>query len=64
MYEIENDIITKVIAIGEMQSLVKISVIDNQQMVVQFLNGSRPIEKRAREKLQHIYLNGLILITI
>ncbi|MFM9533783.1 DNA-3-methyladenine glycosylase [Lysinibacillus sp. IITD104] len=51
MYEIENDIITKVIAIGEMQSLVKISVIDNQQMVVQFLNGSRPIEKRAREKI-------------
>ena len=54
LYEIENNIITKVIAIGEMQSLVQISVIDNQQMVVQFLNGSRPIEKREREKLQHI----------
>lgn len=51
LYEIENNIITKVIAIGEMQSLVQISVIDNQQMVVQFLNGSRPIEKREREKI-------------
>ena len=51
LYEIENNIITKVIAIGEMQSLVQISVIDNQQMVVQFLNGSMPIEKREREKI-------------
>lgn len=51
LYEIENNILTKVIAIGEMQSLVQISVIDNQQMVVQFLNGSRPIEKREREKI-------------
>lgn len=51
LYEIENNIITKVIAIGEMLSLVQISVIDNQQMVVQFLNGSRPIEKREREKI-------------
>lgn len=51
LYEIENNIITKVIAIGEMQSLVQISVIDNQQMVVQFLNGSRPIEKGEREKI-------------
>lgn len=51
MYEIENDIIIKVIAIGEMQSLVQISVIDNQQMVVQFLNDSRPIEKWEREKI-------------
>lgn len=51
LYEIENNILTKVIAIGEMQSLVQISVIDNQQMVVQFLNGSRPIEKGEREKI-------------
>nr|WP_237497293.1 DNA-3-methyladenine glycosylase [Lysinibacillus sp. HST-98] len=51
MYEIENDIIIKVIAIGEMQSLVQISVIDNQQMVVQFLNDSRPIEKWEQEKI-------------
>lgn len=51
MYEIENDIITKVIAIDEIQSLVQISVIDNQQMVVQFLNDSRPIEKWEREEI-------------
>nr|WP_255601750.1 DNA-3-methyladenine glycosylase [Lysinibacillus sp. K60] len=51
MYEIENDIIIKVIAIGEMQSLVQISVIDNQQMVVQFLNDSRPIEKWERQEI-------------
>lgn len=51
MYAIESDIITKVIAIGEMQSLVQISVIDNQQMIVQFLNDSRPIEKWEREKI-------------
>lgn len=51
MYEIENNIIIKMIAIGEMQSLVQISVIDNQQMVVQFLNDSRPIEKWEREKI-------------
>lgn len=50
MYEIENDIITKVIAIGEIRSLVQVSVINNKQMVVQFLNDSRPIEKWKRGK--------------
>ncbi|UNT57819.1 DNA-3-methyladenine glycosylase 2 family protein [Lysinibacillus capsici] len=34
-----------------MQSLVQISVIDNQQMVVQFLNDSRPIEKWERQEI-------------
>lgn len=51
MYEIENDIITKVIAIGEIRSLVQVSVINNKQMVVQFLNDSRPIEKWEREEI-------------
>lgn len=51
MYEIENDIITKLIAIGETRSLVQVSVIDNKQMVVQFLNDSRPIEKWQREEI-------------
>lgn len=51
MYEIENDIITKVIAIEEIQSLVQISVIDNQQMIVQFLNDSRPFEQWKREAI-------------
>lgn len=51
MYEIENDIITKVIAIGEIQSLVQISVIDNQQMIVQFLNDSKPFDQWKREAI-------------
>jgi DNA-3-methyladenine glycosylase II len=51
MYEIENDRITKVIAIGEIRSLVQISVINNKQMVVQFLNDSRPIEKWKQEDI-------------
>lgn len=51
MYEIENDIITKVIAVGEVRSLVQISVINNKQMAVQFLNDSRPIEKWKREEI-------------
>jgi DNA-3-methyladenine glycosylase II len=51
MYEIENDIITKVIAIGEIRSLVQVSVINNKQMLVQFLNDARPIEKWKREEI-------------
>ncbi|MCY1105985.1 DNA glycosylase [Shouchella clausii] len=51
MYEIENDIITRMIAIGEIRFLIQISVIDNKQMVVQFLNDSRPTEKWQREKI-------------
>ncbi|MCY8929846.1 DNA-3-methyladenine glycosidase II [Bacillus subtilis] len=51
MYEIENNIITKVIAIGEIRSLVQVSVINNKQMVVQFLNDSRPVEQWKREEI-------------
>ena len=51
MYEIENDIITKVIAIRDIRSLIQVSVRDNKQMVVQFLNDSRPIEKCKREEI-------------
>ncbi|MFJ7887105.1 DNA glycosylase [Lysinibacillus xylanilyticus] len=51
MYEIENDTITKIIAIGENRSLVQVSVINNEQMVVQFLNESRPSEKWQREEI-------------
>jgi len=55
MYEIENDTITKVIAIEEIRSLVQVSVI-NKQMVVQFLNDTRPIEKWKREEIvKYIY---------
>lgn len=51
MYTIENDVITKVIAIGENRSLVQINVMNNKQMNVQFLNDSRPIEKWKREEI-------------
>ncbi|MED3549715.1 DNA-3-methyladenine glycosylase [Cytobacillus praedii] len=51
MYEIENDIITKVIAIKEIRSLVQVSINNNKQMVVQFLNESRPNEKWKREEI-------------
>ncbi|MXV41808.1 DNA-3-methyladenine glycosidase II [Bacillus subtilis] len=51
MFEIENNIITKVIAIGEIRSLVQVSVINNKQMVVQFLNESRPVEQWKREEI-------------
>jgi DNA-3-methyladenine glycosylase II len=51
MYEIENETITKVIAIGEIRPLVQIIVINNKQMVVHFLNDSIPIEKWQREKI-------------
>lgn len=51
MHEIENEIISKVIAIGEIRSLVQVSVNNNKQMVVQFLNDSRPIQKWKREEI-------------
>ncbi len=51
MYEIENDSITKVITIGEIRSLVQINVINNKQMIVQFLNESSPIERRKCEEI-------------
>ncbi|MCI1696843.1 DNA-3-methyladenine glycosylase family protein [Aneurinibacillus aneurinilyticus] len=51
MYEIENSIITRVIAIGEIRFLVQVSVIDNKQMVVQFPSDSRPTEEWQREEI-------------
>lgn len=51
MYEIENNIMTKVITIGKIQSLVQISIINNKQMVIQFLNDSKPIEKWKRQEI-------------
>ncbi|WP_336634599.1 DNA-3-methyladenine glycosylase [Lysinibacillus fusiformis] len=51
MYEIENDSITKVISIGGIRSLVQINVINNKQMIVQFLNESSPIERWQREEI-------------
>ncbi|WP_431810901.1 DNA-3-methyladenine glycosylase family protein [Lysinibacillus sp. FW12] len=56
MYAIENDVITKVIAIAEIRSLVQINVMNNKQMNVHLLNDSRPIEKWKREEVvNYIY---------
>jgi len=51
MYEIENDSIIKVIAVGEIRYLVQVNVIKNKQMIVQFLNESRPIERWQLEQV-------------
>jgi DNA-3-methyladenine glycosylase II len=42
MYEIEKDKITRAIAIGDTRTLLQLQFTDNQQMVVQFLEDSRP----------------------
>jgi DNA-3-methyladenine glycosylase II len=41
MYKIENEIITRVIAIGKIQTLVQIKVIDNKQMIVHPISGTK-----------------------
>ncbi|MBS4192671.1 DNA-3-methyladenine glycosylase 2 family protein [Bacillus sp. FJAT-49705] len=51
MYEIEDGIITKVIAIGEIRSLVRINIIENKQMLIQFINDSRPTKSRQLEEI-------------
>ncbi len=42
MYEVDNDIIRRVIAIGETQTLVEIEGIDNKLLKVHFLGGTQP----------------------
>jgi DNA-3-methyladenine glycosylase II len=51
MYKIENDIITRVIATCEIQTLVQIYVIDNKQMIVHFLGDFSPIEQWQRDEV-------------
>jgi DNA-3-methyladenine glycosylase II len=51
MYEIENDSITRVIPIEKNWYLVQLNVIDNKQMVVQFLGDSKPTEEWQREEI-------------
>lgn len=51
MYEIENDIIRRVIAIGEIQTLVQLKVIDNKQMIVHPLAGTKLDETRQRTEV-------------
>ncbi|WP_249366774.1 DNA-3-methyladenine glycosylase family protein [Neobacillus rhizophilus] len=42
MFEVENGIITRAVAVGERQALVQIHVNDRNQMIVQFLKDIRP----------------------
>ncbi len=42
MFEVENEIITRVIVLGEMRFLVQLQVNERNQMIVQFLGDSRP----------------------
>ncbi|WP_066071308.1 DNA-3-methyladenine glycosylase family protein [Neobacillus soli] len=51
MFEVENEIITRVIAVKEVRTLVKIYVNDYNQMIVQFLNDSRPRNKSERAEI-------------
>lgn len=51
MYDIENGILTRVIAIGAIHFLVQVSIIDNNQMIIQLLNASKPIVDWQRNEL-------------
>lgn len=51
MYEVDNDIIRRVIAIGEIQTLVQIKVIDNKQMIVHPLAGTKLDETQQRTEV-------------
>ena len=47
MYEVENGMITKVIAIGESRYLVQINIIDNKKMHIQFLTYTNAEQQEA-----------------
>ncbi|GAF63374.1 DNA-3-methyladenine glycosylase [Bacillus sp. TS-2] len=51
LHEIENDSITKAIVVEGTFYLVKIRVIHSQQMIIQFLNDSIPIEKQEQKNI-------------
>lgn len=51
MFEVENEIITRVIVIGETRTLVKIHVNKLNQMIVQFLKDSRPNNQSERAEV-------------
>lgn len=51
MFKVENERITRVIAVGETRALVQLFVNDNRQMVVHFLGDSRPIKKCQRAEV-------------
>lgn len=51
MFEVENEMITRVIAVGETRTLVKIHVNKFNQMIVQFLKDSRPNNQSERAEV-------------
>ncbi|EKN68806.1 DNA-3-methyladenine glycosidase [Neobacillus bataviensis LMG 21833] len=51
MFEVENEMITRVIVIGETQTLVKIYVNEQNQMIVTFLKNSRPQKRLELEEV-------------
>ncbi len=51
MFEVENEIITRVIVIGETRTLVKIHVNKFNQIIVQFLKDSRPNNQSERAEV-------------
>lgn len=53
MYEIENDIIRRVITIGETRTLVQIEGIENKELNVHFLGGTQPSTPTQRAKIVH-----------
>ncbi|MDR7076208.1 DNA-3-methyladenine glycosylase II [Neobacillus niacini] len=51
MFEVENEIITRVIVVGDTRTLVQIHVNKRNQMIVQFLKDSRPLRQSDREEV-------------
>ena len=51
MFEVEDEIITKVIVVGNTRTLVQIQVNEHNQMIVEFLNDSRPRKQSEREEV-------------
>jgi DNA-3-methyladenine glycosylase II len=51
MFEVENEIITRVIVVGDTRTLVQIHVNKRNQMIVQFLKDSRTLKQPDREEI-------------
>ncbi|MFK9094549.1 DNA-3-methyladenine glycosylase family protein [Bacillus salipaludis] len=51
MFEVENEMITRVIALGETRTLVRIHVNEHNQMAVSFLKNSRPPKRAELEEV-------------
>ena len=53
MYEVENDMIRRVVVIGEIQTLVEIEAIENKLLKVQFLGDTFPNNLQHRAEVVH-----------